>query len=577
MFCVLCVCVVWSLQFWHYLSHLDETNPAAITTSVIVTVILIFCSKCSQGCITPRSPWDSIPRPHGINLCVLHWMPASVAVPLTVPIPAELIVVILGESLSVACDLQGLYGIGVVGSIPTGLPPVQSLDWGVTNTLLSEKYMEIIVIALITIALTMSDGKTYAERFDRPLDLNREIATVALINMISPFFSCYIAGAGLSRSALATTVSNGHHLTQLYSVITAVIVSLMLLVLVAYLEALPKAVLGTVVIYALRGLVRKLDEGKMYWRLGKTSDFLIWLLTLLATIFLDLDYGLLIGLAFTIHSVFDRLARAKLTIQGRLPGTKQYIDINENDQAVELRGVKVVRLDTALFFGSRERLYDFIKNIVFDAQRKGAHVHTIVLNAGAVIFLDSAGISKLNSLARELRDKFDALLLVAECSALVENTLFEGEFHVTQPERKVIFPTVAAAVSYGVATNEFSSPGAPIRVESLHSFRKKQERITSDIFGRSELLESGDDLLFQTKHYKQRKLMSHYGKLDGEQLPLLLPSPTLPRKFRGGKDASRSLYSEARSQERRGLPQPKGTHAANAFLVDSFHFLKACG
>ena len=47
----------------------------------------------------------------------------------------------------------------------------------------------------------------------------------------------------------------------------------------------------------------------------------------------------------------------------------RYTDISDNADAVELHGVKVVHLDTALFFGSRERLYDFIKEIVHDGVR----------------------------------------------------------------------------------------------------------------------------------------------------------------------------------------------------------------
>jgi MFS superfamily sulfate permease-like transporter len=71
-------------------------------------------------------------------------------------------------------------------------------------------------ISLVAIALTIADGSTYAERYDTPLSLNREIGALAVVNVISPFFGAYVAGAGLSRAALATSVAEGSNLTQMY-------------------------------------------------------------------------------------------------------------------------------------------------------------------------------------------------------------------------------------------------------------------------------------------------------------------------------------------------------------------------
>ena len=114
---------------------------------------------------------------------------------------------------------------------------------------------------------------------------------LAAVNIISPFFGCYIGGAGLSRSALANSVSDGNHLTQLYAIGTVLVVAIVLLCMVDMLKELPVAVLGSVVLMALRGLIRKLEEWRSYWNVGRSSDFVIWIVTMLTTIFLDLDYG----------------------------------------------------------------------------------------------------------------------------------------------------------------------------------------------------------------------------------------------------------------------------------------------
>merc|ERR1711904_704681 len=97
-------------------------------------------------------------------------------------------------------------------------------------------------------------------------------------------------------------------------------------------------------------------RGKIFWRYGRSTDFVTWLITVLV----DLDWGLAIGLLMMVNSIFQMLARAKVTDLGQSPNgdNKNYID--QEKGGVEYPGVKVIKMDTALFFGSKDRFFDKI-------------------------------------------------------------------------------------------------------------------------------------------------------------------------------------------------------------------------
>eukprot|EP00039_Didymoeca_costata_P005224 m.79708 g.79708 ORF g.79708 m.79708 type:complete len:738 (+) comp12725_c0_seq2:204-2417(+) len=548
-------------KIFYYFSKAPEWNWAAVLITVISMLVIFLCTAITKGNLR----FGCCPGPtaaHGMSLLcgMFYWIPSRFSRAIPLPIPGELIVVLLGESLSYGFDFPDRFNISTVGNVPSDLPPIGDIDWDWVGFFAQHKYFEIVVIALITIALTLSDGKTYAEMFDRDLSLNREIATLGFINMIGPFFSSYVAGAGLSRSALACSVSDGQKITQVYSIITAILVLVMLQFFISLLSKLPQACLGAVVLMAIMGLLKKLKEGRLYWRIGKKSDFLIWCCTLLATIFIDLDWGILVGLLVTIHTVFDRLARAKLTVLGRFPETNIYVDTSLHDDAVEHRGVKIIKLDTALFFGSRERLYDFIKRIIvknheehYEEQKKDTiPLHTIVIDASAVIFLDSSGISKLNSMSRELKNKYNCMTLIACASPMVQKTIIDGGFLQCQTQRPLLFPSIGDAVSAGVGAAIFYVDHPPPRAQSQRFVPRVGSEM--DLFGKSNLDIALDGNTEQTTcesviddDHEAIPMTENANHLAVPEITVSIAKPSKPSNI--GKSASLAAMSTARKND----------------------------
>jgi len=463
-------------KIYFYATELPSTNLVTFGVAMAAFVVIFTCKKVTTGQIA-----------FGLDGRTVQWVPKARAKRLRFPIPAELIAVVLFEVVSSVAELNQNHGVKVVGNQDSSILQFENLDWDLAGGLISRQYMEIMTIAVITFSLTLSDAKTYADETDRPFSGNREMAALAIANLISPFTGSYVAGAGISRSAVAYALDTENALTQVYTIVSAVVV-LIAIPFIHVISNLPQAVLAAVVLSALHGMVMKQGaKCSGFLRFGRKDDFLTWLVSLLSTVLIDLDWGLLLGLLMTVHSVFLRLNQAQLTTLGKVSNTQFFDDLAEGTS--EFPGVKIIRLNSPLFFGSKDRFYKEVRDevtrhaaavahtpTVHKAPRKAAAAvpyHTLVIDASAMIFLDTAGAQQLATLASWLWRNHGARLLVA-CGSENFVTVFRRvEFECHHATSKVLFPSVHDAVMHGISlgmmdrsrTSAVGQPATPRRSE----------------------------------------------------------------------------------------------------------------
>ncbi len=126
----------------------------------------------------------------------------------------------------------------------------------------------------------------------KPLSNKKEIFAMGVGNFASSFLKC-IPSAGTLARTVVQEESGGQ--TQLVTIIADLVVFLVIFYISPLLEQLPKACLGTIIISALIHLLRQTKDIVYYWKLDKI-DFGTWMTTFLACIFLDIDYGLIVGI-----------------------------------------------------------------------------------------------------------------------------------------------------------------------------------------------------------------------------------------------------------------------------------------
>ncbi|XP_076448309.1 prestin-like [Babylonia areolata] len=272
---------------------------------------------------------------------------------LKMPVPVELLVVVLGTVISSYVKLGENYGVGIVGNVPVGIPAPKVQQF----TYLSDVVSDAISIAVVGFACSVAMAKILAKKHDYEIDSNQELLAYGTMNITCSFFSAYCSAASMSRSLVQESVGNK---TQVCGLLSSGLLLVVLLVLGKYFETLPKCILASIIIVALKGMFKQFGELKRLWSIS-LIDFMVWLVAFVSTVLLDVDLGLMAGIIFALLTVIIRSQRPHACLLGQVPGTDLYKDVGVFKAAKELEHIKIFRFDSALYFANS----DFFKASVY--------------------------------------------------------------------------------------------------------------------------------------------------------------------------------------------------------------------
>uniref|UniRef100_A0A665SW29 Solute carrier family 26 member 6, like n=1 Tax=Echeneis naucrates TaxID=173247 RepID=A0A665SW29_ECHNA len=272
---------------------------------------------------------------------------------LPVPIPVELITIVAVTLISNYAHLNSNYTISVVGEIPCGLSPPEVPD----VTIFGEVIGDAFALAIVGYAISISLGKTFALKHGYKVDSNQELVALGLSNVVGGFFQCYSVCPSMSRSLVQETTGGK---TQMAGVASALIVFVTILKLGPLFQELPKAVLAVIVFVNLKGMFKQYTDVVTLWRRNKI-DLVVWLVTWVSTLLLNLDLGLAASITFALLTVIFRTQMPTYSVLGNVPGTELYLDIETHREAREIPGVTIFRSSATVYFANAELYLEALK------------------------------------------------------------------------------------------------------------------------------------------------------------------------------------------------------------------------
>nr|XP_054601957.1 solute carrier family 26 member 6 [Nothobranchius furzeri] len=272
---------------------------------------------------------------------------------LPLPFPIELLVIIAATIITHFCGLPATYRVDVVGEIPSGLKAPRAPD----PTLFSQIIGDAFAVAIVGYAITISLGKTFALKHGYKVDSNQELVAVGLCNAIGACFWCYAVTSSLSRSLVQESTGGR---TQIAGVVSSVVVLIAVLKIGSLFEDLPKAVLSTIVFVNLKGMFKQFMDMSLLWKTNKV-DLLVWLVTFVSTILLNLDMGLAVSIGFSMLTIIFRAQVPRYSILGNVPDTDLYLDMETYRAAREIPGIKIIRSSATINFTNAEMYREFLQ------------------------------------------------------------------------------------------------------------------------------------------------------------------------------------------------------------------------
>ncbi|KAM4615223.1 prestin [Polymixia lowei] len=272
---------------------------------------------------------------------------------LPVPIPGEIIVVIVSTGVSYGLGLSENYSVGVVGKIPTGLLPPAVPQFCLLPNLIADSF----AIAIVGFSMGISLAKMFALKHGYTVDGNQELIAIGLCNFISSFFQTFAITCSMSRSLVQESTGGK---TQIAGLLGSLVVLLVVVAVGFVFQPLPQTVLAAIIMVNLLGMFKQVRDIPALWRTSRI-ELAIWLVAFVASVLLGLDYGLLVAVAFAILTVIYRTQSPRSVMLGQVPDTGMYCDVDEYEEASECSGIKIFQSNSSIYFANSDLYVNSLK------------------------------------------------------------------------------------------------------------------------------------------------------------------------------------------------------------------------
>ncbi len=337
-------------------------------------------------------------------------------------LPAALIVVGLATAAVTLLSLED-HNVSVVGAIPGRLPtpdiPAEGFDR------VGEMLPTAMAITLLGFVESIAISKVFAQQKRYAIKPNRELVALGVSTMTAGLSGAFPVSGSFSRTAV--NAATGAR-TQAAGVISAGVVALTLVVLTPLFRPLPHAVLASVVIMAVAGLV-DLREARRLWDV-KRSDFWLLALAFASTLAFGVEFGLGISVAASLVVVLRQTTRPPVVVVGRIPGTTEFRNVERSPAAETTDGVVVLRVDAPLYFANVDYLREKLAKVEED---QDGRLRVLVLDATSVTDLDSSADTALAEIAEDFARRGVALYLAGMKGRLLDVMRRSGSYERVGP------------------------------------------------------------------------------------------------------------------------------------------------
>ena len=356
----------------------------------------------------------NIPRSHHINEIIssaigqfdaINWITLGIGVggivliksikKLNKALPSQLVAVVFGILMVWGFGLT-TEGVEIVGEVPDGLPSfgLPSFEYSHWKSLMPIA----ITIALVSFMESIAVAKSIQSKHrDYKIIPNQELIALGVANMGGAFFQSYPVTGGFSRTAVNDQAGAN---TGLAAVFSAILIVLTLLFFTPLFYYLPQAILASVIMVAVFGLI-DYKEVIHLWKSDR-RDFFMLLVTFIATLTLGIEMGIGVGVILSLAMVLFQSTQPHVAILANVPQTDVYRNVERFNHLKERDDLTIIRFDNQLYFANVSYFKDLIEE---EIKRKSKTLKAIILPANTIHSIDSSAIHALEEVLEDCKGR----------------------------------------------------------------------------------------------------------------------------------------------------------------------------
>ncbi|MAT98969.1 MAG: sulfate transporter [Anaerolineaceae bacterium] len=338
-------------------------------------------------------------------IVILRRINSRLPIPLLVMVLASLVVFIL------RLDEQN---VAVIGQLPATLPPLADLPL-FNLELISQLSAGALAVGAIGLVESAAITRSIAAQTGQRLDSNQEFVGQGMSNIFMGLFSGYAGAGSFSRTAVNFKAGAQTPMAAVFSGIFMLIAMFALAPLAAYL---PISALSGVLIITAYGMIDRAEISRI-WR-SHLGDAAIMVTTLVGTLFLEIEFAVLLGIIFSLGLFIWRTSTPR--IQAVLPDDNfsHFVYRPDKEPCPQL---SIIEVYGDLYFGAVNYVEEFITNYA-DAHPDQRY---LLLRLDHVNTCDFSGIHMLESVVRSFREQGGDVFMVGT-NHRVEQMMLSSQF-----------------------------------------------------------------------------------------------------------------------------------------------------
>ncbi|KAF7127537.1 hypothetical protein RHSIM_Rhsim11G0135700 [Rhododendron simsii] len=345
------------------------------------------------------------------------------------------------------------HGVQIVNHIKKGVNPASANQIYFTGGYLLKGFRIGVVAGMIALTESIAIGRTFAAIKDYQLDGNKEMVALGTMNVIGSMTSCYVATGSFSRSAVNFMAGCN---TAVSNIVMSCVLLLTLLVITPLFKYTPNAVIASIIISAVIGLI-DIQAVILIWKIDKL-DFIACMGAFFGVVFVSVEIGLLIAVVISFAKILLQVTRPRTALLGKLPRTSVYRNINQYPDATKVPGILIVRVDSAIYFSNSNYVKERILRWLTDEEEqvkanKQTRIQYLVVEMSPVTDIDTSGIHAFEELYRTLQ-KREIQLVLANPGRAVIDKLYASGFANLIGEDKIFLTVADAVLMYAPKTEE---------------------------------------------------------------------------------------------------------------------------
>jgi sulfate permease, SulP family len=347
--------------------------------------------------------------------------------------PGMLLAMMAGSVMAVFLGAKE-HGVSLIGALPAHLPPLSHPD--LTTASLRQLAPAALAVAMLGLAEAVSIARSVATKSEQRIDSNQEFIGQGLSNIVGSFFSSYAASGSFTRTGVNFSAGAKTPMAAVFAAIALAVILLLIAPLTAYLPIPSMAGILLLVAYSL------VDVHHIK-RIIRTSrpEAVILLTTFLATLFVELEFAIYIGVILSLLLYLNRTSHPHFVTMVPNPESERRSFINIlHMPGLECPQLKVIRIDGSIYFGAVNHIAEELDRL---RKQNPEQCHILVIGSG-INFIDVAGCEMLATEAHSLHLTGGKLYLCGLKSEVLE-VLRRGGY-LKQIGEENIFHSKTAAV-----------------------------------------------------------------------------------------------------------------------------------